>query len=123
MRGVDFIDRRFLEPEPGLPSSVALLALGLVPSLLWTAVGVPLTIWNFTDPGQRAASSPFSAGLLVVVVLANLAPFVLSGLAVVRARKRDELSWPRALRAAAPWAAIACAISFIVTMMGTGGIG
>jgi len=122
MTTVDLIARRVVEPEPGLGSSIGLLALGLVPSLVWAAVGIPLAIWNLTDPGQRASISPFSMGLLVAVVVANVAPFVLAGLALVRARRSHRLAWSRAVRAAATWAGIACVVSFALTAMATGGM-
>lgn len=122
MRAVDFTGRRCLGPEPRLGSSVALLALGLVPSLLWALVGIPIAIWNFTDAEQRSSSSTFSIVLLVMVVVANLAPFVATGVLLTRARKHVGSSWPRALRAVAPWAGLACGVSFLLTAMATGGV-
>lgn len=122
MTAVDFPERRFLEPEPSLASSIGLLALGLVPSLLWAAVGIPLVVWNFTDPGQRSFISVISAGLLLVVVAANLAPFIAAGVALGRARTSRGLAWPRAFRSAAAWTGVMCGVSFVVTAWATGGM-
>lgn len=122
MSAVESADRRFLEPEPGLGSSIALLAMGLVPSMLWALVGIPLAIWNLTDADQRASISTFSVVLLIVVVIANLAPFATTAVLVTRARKQTRSSWARAVRAAAPWAGAACGISFLLTAMATGGM-
>lgn len=119
---MDVTEPKLLEPEPPLGSSVALLAMGLAPSALWALVGIPLAMWNLTDQAQRASLSTFSVGLLIVVVIANLSPFVAAAALLSRARKHDGLSWPRALRAAAPWAGFACVVSFVLTAMATGGM-
>lgn len=116
------MDRRGCAPQGRVVLPLGLLGVGLLLSALWAMVGTSLAIWNLTDADQRATISGIQRVLLIVVVLANLAPFVAAAVSLLWARARGGSSWPRALQLAAGWTGAACAASFVCTMIAAGGL-
>ena len=107
---------------PSFAAALIAQSIGLFFALLFAALGLMIVLGNVIDADARADLTPVNGVMFVVILIVELAPLAVAAWTLTRTRRRRGLSWPDALIRSAGRTGVAVLVSFLFSIMLSGGM-